>query len=719
MKSLFRKLLLPACALLVLFLLFLGVVYFNDLVFMFKKSFSYIINRFENVFRVKIGYLSAFIVIVGSLILVFKKIWSSSHLDGWVCQGRDILKPLINRLRESRVFKSRKIGVPTAILFLLLGVWTASSFDFMLGLSVCALVIIWLVLRFHNHPRGFFFVSVVIIFLFLAPYVFNGQDTHVKIFDTLDAIFPQQKILAESGKAFSFNPDTTIDRYINGLPLNGFLSSGFNILTILLMIFEPFVAYALNKFIMAFIAFFGMNLLLKGFVIKKEEHQWIVIGAALCFALLPFYPPSGLSIAGLPLLFYCFLMLKNNEGKIKHFAFILFFPFYSILSHAGAFIMIYLGIIFLADLLKKRPFNISYFSGLLLLFFGYLFTHFHMIYSFIDPDFISYREEIKVIPLKTRVCWKQTIDNFIFDKTNLYIAQHVFVILSAALAVVTGIFKKVKEINKMLLLLLLIFFNAFLWGFKYWEGIAFLRDKYQLLNSLNFGRFFWLNPFLWYIVFGLSLLIISRIKYGKPLVLFLLVAQVLFMFTGYNWEYRYLLGRKNRMSASLTYRQFYSEALFEKIDQFIQKPREDYRIVCLGIHPGIANYNGFYTLDVYSNIYPLEHKHKFRRIMEKELEKSKDLRRVFDDNGKRCYLLSAEFHNDKRRGLTFARGITKKQGHLKIKKLELNTTALKEMGGEYIFSAVEILNYAETGLSFEKTFDTNDSPWKIYLYKVI
>jgi hypothetical protein len=142
-------------------------------------------------------------------------------------------------------------------------------------------------------------------------------------------------------------------------------------------------------------------------------------------------------------------------------------------------------------------------------------------------------------------------------------------------------------------------------------------------------------------------------------------------------------------------------------------------VVSIGIHPGIAQYNGFYTLDVYSNIYPLEYKHKFRRIIEKELEKSEDVRRVFDDNAKRCYLLSAELHNDKRRGLTFARGITKKQGHLKIKKLELNTAALKEMGGEYIFSAVEILNYAETGLSFEKAFETSASPWKIYLYKVI
>ena len=56
---------------------------------------------------------------------------------------------------------------------------------------------------------------------------------------------------------------------------------------------------------------------------------------------------------------------------------------------------------------------------------------------------------------------------------------------------------------------------------------------------------------------------------------------------------------------------------------------------------------------------------------------------------------------------------------MKIKSLDLNTKALKEMGGEYIFSAVEILNYAENGLSLEKAFERKNSPWKIYLYKVI
>ena len=53
-----------------------------------------------------------------------------------------------------------------------------------------------------------------------------------------------------------------------------------------------------------------------------------------------------------------------------------------------------------------------------------------------------------------------------------------------------------------------------------------------------------------------------------------------------------------------------------------------------------------------------------------------------------------------------------------ISNLELNTNQLKDMGGEYIFSAVEIKNYLENSLKFEKVFKNEKSLWRIYLYKV-
>ncbi|MDQ1353019.1 MAG: hypothetical protein QG657_3325, partial [Acidobacteriota bacterium] len=171
---------------------------------------------------------------------------------------------------------------------------------------------------------------------------------------------------------------------------------------------------------------------------------------------------------------------------------------------------------------------------------------------------------------------------------------------------------------------------------------------------------------------------------------------------------------------SLSYKEYYSENLFKEIREYINKPQPDYRVVSIGMQPAISQYNGFYTLDIYTDIYPLAYKHQFRRIIEKELEKSPLLRKTFDETGKRCFLFAAELSGIKRiSGEIFSRGITKKDsGRLRIKNLEINSAALKEMGGQYIFSAVEIRNYAQNGLSFEKVFASKESPWKIYLYKV-
>lgn len=632
--------------------------------------------RFDTFIRPKIGYIGAFIVGAGLLLFLVKRFTGASAVKKW-------LSPITRSFGKLTLPGPVKKRLPSLSGFL-------------------------------------FIISMVVILLYFLPYIFKGEDAHVKIFDVLDAWLPQMKVLAESGKALSLNPETQIPNLADGLRLSGF-NTGYSVSAWLFMIFKPFTAYTINFLIMAFTAFWGMALLLKKFIIKSEEYSPLIIGASLCFSLLTFYPPAGLSIAGFPLLLYFFLKIRNREAKKRDFIFIIIFPFYSLLHHAGMFIIIVLGVIWLWDFIKMREFNRRYVLALALLCGLYVFTHFHLIYSMVDPDFVSYRKEIVVEALSTAACFKDTVGNFIFDRTNVVSGQQVFILLAAAAAMLAGIFNgKDKRVHQLSIFILLALFNSFLWGFKYWVGTAPLRENIQLLNALNLARFYWLNPVLWGIIFALSLLIISKIKYGKTLVSLLVIGQVLFIFTAYNPEYRHKLGLRNQAHSTLTFRQLYSKKLFKEIDHYINRSKKDYRTVSIGIHPGVAQYNGFYTLDIFSNIYSLEYKHRFMKIIEKELGKKESLKKGFHVNAKRCYVLVCELHGTRAtRGLAYARGITKKEKNLKIKSLDLNTKALKEMGGEYIFSAVEILNYAENGLSFEKTFERKDSPWKIYLYKVI
>jgi hypothetical protein len=76
--------------------------------------------------------------------------------------------------------------------------------------------------------------------------------------------------------------------------------------------------------------------------------------------------------------------------------------------------------------------------------------------------------------------------------------------------------------------------------------------------------------------------------------------------------------RKN----NITYSQFYSTNLFKNIENFISKDKKTYKVISIGMHPAIAIYNGFYTLDGYSTFYDLKYKYKFRKIIAPELEKN-------------------------------------------------------------------------------------------------
>ena len=109
----------------------------------------------------------------------------------------------------------------------------------------------------------------------------------------------------------------------------------------------------------------------------------------------------------------------------------------------------------------------------------------------------------------------------------------------------------------------------------------------------------------------------------------------------------------------------------------------------IGLHPAIAQYNGFYTLDTYNNFYPLSYKHQFRKIIADELDKNPTLKKYFDEWGGRCYLFVAEL------GKKYD---FKKDSKVKIHHLQLNTKVFKDIGGKYIFSAVPIMNAEVNGL---------------------
>src|SRR5690606_17701933 len=293
--------------------------------------------------------------------------------------------------------------------------------------------------------------------------------------------------------------------------------------------------------------------------------------------------------------------------------------------------------------------------------------------------------------------------NYIFAH-NQDRSVHEMVILPLAIfCLIYVIVKKQWKNEKLFIGIHIANFAVSVWyAFWWWEAWTPLKEKVNLLTTFNFSRFHYFSVIFVYILFALSLLMLWRWgKWGKRIAIICLGLQFLAL-VPYNEQVVY--------HNAPSYKEFFAEEQFTEIKEYIGKPVEDYRVVSIGIHPDIAQYNGFYTLDTYANIYPLTYKHEFRKIIEPELEKNKTLRNYYDYWGGRVYIFVDEL------GKKYE---YKKDSDKVVENLNLNTDQLKKMGGEYIISSVPILNAVENNLQLEKEFDHEDSVWKIYLYKVM
>lgn len=564
--------------------------------------------------------------------------------------------------------------------------------------------------------RYYLFVFIVLFLIYLSPLAILQENSYIAIHDNLDSEISWYTVLARSGK--TFDPRARIDQIMNGIP-RACLPSGLSVITWLFLVFSPFTAYSINHVLVHVSAFIGMYLLLERHLKKREGvDKFIAVGVAFCFAVLPFYSIYGLSIAGQPLLLFVFLnIISKKAASILDYLIILLFPFYSSLVLSGIFIVSALGIWFIADWVRNRKLNTHFALGILLLGFTYLVVEYNLLDSmFVSETFVSHRIEwdfySQSIPLYQAI--KRTFLNFVFGQYHAASLHQCIVLIAVPLAGISAYLKRLDSSKLFFTLLAVALLFSTVYGFQHWNGLIPIKEKVNILYTFNFSRFHWLHPMLWYVIFALSLSLISKIGWegGRCLVIGLIVFQILFNL-GHNVELtqpvenfvKRVVGISDR---SISYSQFFSEDLFGEIKRYIGEPQEDYRVISIGLHPSIAQYNGFYTLDSYQHNYPLAYKHQFRKIIAQELEKNERWRDYFDAWGSRCYVFVDEV-----KGFT----VTKDQS-VEVSGLILNTEALKEMGGRYILSAVEILNYEENNLRLLNVFENDKSPWRIYLYQV-
>ena len=100
--------------------------------------------------------------------------------------------------------------------------------------------------------------------------------------------------------------------------------------------------------------------------------------------------------------------------------------------------------------------------------------------------------------------------------------------------------------------------------------------------------------------------------------------------------------RNKNFFGNPTVERYFAQKQFSEIKAFIDKPLNSFRVASIGLNPSISLFNGFYTADGYFVNYPLAYKKKFRKVIEKELNKSQDLKSYYDKWGNRVYLFSSQ-----------------------------------------------------------------------------
>lgn len=571
------------------------------------------------------------------------------------------------------------------------------------------------------------FYLMLFIFLYCLPYLILGNNFIPRMNDTLNGPIPYYSFLAKNNLLFDYSK--SIDQIMNGLPRSSF-PSGLNVTMLFFLIFNPAWAYILNFILTSFIALFGMYFLMRKVLKQTTEqstfvHEWIAVIGAICFTALPHYTIMGIGIMGLPLLLVCLLRISANEENMLDYLFFIFFPFYSHLVLNGFFILGYFFLYLITNLLLYKKINKKIVFAAALFFISSVMVDYHLIVqNLATTSFVSHRLEYDKFHTFT---FAKVMNDFLLKFLCghfHYASKPAFIFFLFVVALALGKFisqqhRKIRILSfRIIIFLIMIFFIA---SFLKWQGWKFLEDYSSFFATFNFDRMVWISPMLWTLLLGLVLFLLAQPIAGKSklaakffmlliflIQFFLAITKSSYLDSNPEWIFnvKKVLGLKVKNEISI--QSYLAEETFEQIKNFISEPAVSFRTLCIGIDPAVLNYHGFYTLDGYITNYPLAYKKKFREIIAPELIKNKSNLNYFDHWGNRAYVFIASYNRTYRPRFNSA-----------PLKVDLNMTALKNLGGKYIFSAVKLENELALNIKLEKLFQNDGDAWKVYLYKVL
>lgn len=483
-----------------------------------------------------------------------------------------------------------------------------------------------------------------------------------------------------------------------------------------------FWAFVTQYAVMVTAGFLGMYLCVK----ELTGSSFLSLIAAGCFCMLPHLPIYGLSAVGIPLAAYGFLRLWKGKNLLPSYGILVFYGLTSNLVLTGYVVLGFWAAGTVVSFLRRRKWGMLA-GGFALLTAVYVWMNRNLFWELFlgRKEYVSHREEMVTYAMPF---WKTVWEVFTSSAQHAP-SLHRYLILPIVVSLLLGAVcyqKMERESRKRLIFagagFLLLFGIALFYGFCRWSPVVDCKNSlHGFLHYFQMERFYWVYPAGWYLETALCCSVWWGMKGKGKLSSLLLspafqlcaIAAVMMPTLQLIKENSYLYRNVNQynngsgITGYISWESYYAEDLMQQLEDAIGRDMSTYRVAHLGICPAPALMHGFYTVDGYSNNYPLEYKHRFRQVIAKELEKNLQSRLYFDEWGSRCYL----FNN-----VTGNAWMLGKDSEVVYEELELDMEALQELGCEYLFSCGVIKNAQELGLSLMGCYETDIGYWRVWLY---
>lgn len=561
-------------------------------------------------------------------------------------------------------------------------------------------------------------------FLLFAGLTFTlcKENSIIAVHDNLDLFIPQFQMMKNTGTFWAHGADVP---FLGGISRDS-LPSEFSLYTMLYMILPAYSAYITGYLLKIVIALFSCILLAKDMYGEKYEgYKPIVYLLGLAYGVLNVFPAFGIPFASIPLVIYLNRKIYKSPS-FKWYAALFFYPFLSYFSYFGLFILAYMAVSCIWLWIKDKHFPTRVLFAVCVLSAGCIACEYRLFGMMLLSDEVTIRSTMEAGSLTAEEIVK-TIEE-VFTK-GMFHAESVHTYLVLPICILYFLYLNFTYIKKKNLkgifhdlynlLMLVLVFNSVVYGIYYWEGFRRIVETIcPPLTGWQFNRTVFFSPFIWYAAFFLVLkrLYDSHKRLPRVLADFLAVAAVLIIVlsgTRYNDLYHTCRSQaynllKGKTTDQLSFGEFYSAELFQKAKEDI-----DYNgqwSAAYGFYPATLEYNSIATLDGYLGFYSQEYKEAFRKIIAPALDRVEASRNYYDTWGARAYLYSGS-------DLSIVNG--SRTYHVTDSNIYIDINAFKALGGEYIFSRIELTNPTEAGLVLKGSYTDESSPYTLYVYEVM